>query len=130
MEVRPFQPEYVLSSNKLSPDLGRARLYMKQQGLAGESRVLNSRTVRPHLYMDGLLFNALITLTTTRVAVLNEQRRPDAIVSWLRSNFLMTIQSAIRAGVDDPETLAVGMALLIGWELVSSANRPDRRLSG
>ncbi|KAK4504797.1 hypothetical protein PRZ48_002759 [Zasmidium cellare] len=97
--------------------LSRARVYMRSQGLAEESQLMHPGLVQPRLYMDGFLFNALITLTTTRVAVTGGGRRCEPLVAWLRNNFLMTIRAAIRRGFDDRKVLAVGMALLIGWEL-------------
>lgn len=100
-------------------------MHITSQGMPKVARALDSRMIKPHLYLDGFLFNTLLTLTTTSVPVANEQRRHETMVTWLRTNLLITIRAAVESRSYDPRALAICIALLIGWELVGASTHPS-----
>lgn len=82
--------------------------------------------VLPELYIDSFLFNALITLTTTRIGVTKAKAHSVQLNTWLRNNFYIMIRTAIEKGGENPKLLAIGLALLIGWEMVSHKSEVQR----
>ncbi|KAF7194930.1 hypothetical protein HII31_03767 [Pseudocercospora fuligena] len=118
----PFDPYIAAAdwsdniSGLLDHYLGNACDFLRSTGLSREAAVLRSNLVIPDMYIDSFLFNALITLTTTKIGVTETSMGSIQLIAWLRSNFLIMIRTAISKGGEDPRTLAVGLALLIGWE--------------
>ena len=118
----PSFPNHLLTK----VDLRNACDFLRNTGFSREAGVLRSNLVIPDMYIDSFLFNALITLTTTKIGVTQTSMGSTQLIAWLRNNFLIMIRTAISKGGEDPRTLAIGLALLIDWETVGVA--PSRVL--
>lgn len=93
--------------------------------MSNVAQALHGRLVKPQIYLNGLLFNAVTSLAVTSVPAFDEHPQSDPMILWLRTNFLMALQTAMRDPSYDPNALAIGIALLIAWELVGA---PVKRL--